>query len=456
MKLIPGISQLRLHPLLIVGQLLLIAVLAFMASQRELTLILFLPLVVSLVLAFMRWPTFGLIVASLAGVIVPYRGPSGLNVTMILVALLLGLWLLDMVVRKGQIQLAPSRAVFPLLAFIVMGFFSLGVGQLPWYAFALHAPLGAQLGGLAIVLLSGGTFLLAANQIRDLDQLSKLTWAFLIFGGLSVVIRWALPMVGVSTGELIRPMGTVFYICLVAMAFSQAVFNRDLRTGWRIALVGLVLFTQYILFVIKFNDKSAWTSTFICLAAIIAIRSWRAGLALVPIAVLFTLYLRAGVAVTEEYTLSTRLDAWIIMAQIIKLSPLAGLGFANYYWYTPLYRIRGYDVSFNSHNNYIDIIAQTGVLGLILFVWFLWEVGRLGNALRDRVPAGFAQAYVYGALGVLVGVAVAAMLGDWVLPFFYNIGLDGFRSSMHGWLFMGGLVSLEQLVKTQKLTAARK
>ena len=158
----------------------------------------------------------------------------------------------------------------------------------------------------------------------------------------------------------------------------------------------------------------------------------------------------------DEYSISTRFDAWLIMAQIIKISPLLGLGFANYYWYTPLFPIRGYAVSFNSHNNYVDIVAQTGLVGLVCFLWFLWEVGRLGWRLRERVPAGFAQAYVYGALGGLAGMAVAGMLGDWVLPFFYNIGLNGFRSSMLGWLFLGGLVSLEQMVRTQKLSAAQK
>ena len=144
------------------------------------------------------------------------------------------------------------------------------------------------------------------------------------------------------------------------------------------------------------------------------------------------------------------------MAKIIKISPVLGLGFANYYWYTPLFSIRGYAVSFNSHNNYLDITAQTGLLGLACFLWFLWEVGRLGWGLRERVPAGFAQAYVYGALGGLAGMAVAGFLGDWVLPFFYNVGLNGFRSSMIGWLFLGGLVSLEQMVMTGKFSAAQK
>jgi hypothetical protein len=159
---------------------------------------------------------------------------------------------------------------------------------------------------------------------------------------------------------------------------------------------------------------------------------------------------------TDEYSISTRFDAWSIMGQIIKISPVWGLGFANYYWYTPLFPIRGYAVSFNSHNNYVDIVAQMGVVGLICLLWIWWEVGQLGWRLRNQAPTGFAQAYVYGALGGLAGMVVAAMLGDWVLPFFYNVGLFGFRSSMLGWLFLGGLVSIEQMVMTQKASPALK
>jgi hypothetical protein len=168
------------------------------------------------------------------------------------------------------------------------------------------------------------------------------------------------------------------------------------------------------------------------------------------------LILKAGVVSSEDYSVSTRLDAWLILAQIIKFSPILGLGFANYYWYTPLFPIRGYAVSFNSHNNYVDIVAQTGLVGLVFFLWFLWEVGRLGWRLRERVPEGFAQAYVYGTLGGLVGTVVIGMFGDWVLPFFYNVGLIGFRTSMLSWLFLGGLVSLKQIVKSQNYTAAQK
>jgi hypothetical protein len=40
---------------------------------------------------------------------------------------------------------------------------------------------------------------------------------------------------------------------------------------------------------------------------------------------------------------------------------------------------------------------------------------------------------------------VAAFLVDWVLPFVYNIGLTGFRASVLPWIFIGGLIAIEQM-----------
>jgi O-antigen ligase len=232
---------------------------------------------------------------------------------------------------------------------------------------------------------------------------------------------------------------------MVALAFSQALFNRGLHVGWRIALGILVVVCLYVLFFLKFGDKSGWLPAFVAIGAVVVLRSWRSLLVLIPLGVLLALFLAPEFVSSDEYSLATRFDAWSIMIEIINYSPIWGLGFANYYSYTSLFSIRGYAVSFNSHNNYVDIVAQTGLVGLVCFLWFLLEMARLGWRLKKRAPAGFAQAYVYGALGGLAATAFAGLLGDWVLPFFYNVGLAGFRTSVLAWLFLGGLITLEQI-----------
>ena len=66
--------------------------------------------------------------------------------------------------------------------------------------------------------------------------------------------------------------------------------------------------------------------------------------------------------------------------------------------------------------------------------------------LRQRIPeGGFEWAFVVACLAGVPGTAVAAFLGDWVLPFVYNVNMRGMRASIMGWLFLGGLVVLERI-----------
>lgn len=150
----------------------------------------------------------------------------------------------------------------------------------------------------------------------------------------------------------------------------------------------------------------------------------------------------------ERYSYMTRLEAWKTLWELTTMNPLFGLGPSNYYYYGPLFSILGYHINFNSHNNYMDLLAQAGFLGLFAFGWFAFEIFRMGVRLTRCLPQGFAQAYVIGAIGGLAGSLAAGMLADWVIPFFYNIGIRGFRSSLLFWVFLGGVLALKRMVST--------
>jgi hypothetical protein len=96
----------------------------------------------------------------------------------------------------------------------------------------------------------------------------------------------------------------------------------------------------------------------------------------------------------------------------------------------------------NSHNVYVDIFAQMGIVGVGLLVWIAVEVMMLGWRLKDRFPWDFRRAYVSGALAGWIATLYASLLADLLLPFVYNVGFQGFRMTAFVWLFAGGLVSL--------------
>jgi O-antigen ligase len=134
-------------------------------------------------------------------------------------------------------------------------------------------------------------------------------------------------------------------------------------------------------------------------------------------------------------------------------NPITGLGPASYRVYAYMQPFAYGNAVWNSpqissHNNYVDVFAQTGILGLGLFIWFMAEVIR-SSARAVNVQDGMCKGLAYGILATTVAMLPLMVLADWFLPFVYNIGFPGFQASVLVWLFLGCLVPLERMVKDQ-------
>lgn len=412
-------------------------------------------LAVAATAVLVQWPGLGFPLIIFSSFLVPFGIGTGtltsINSTLLLVGGLTALWVLDMLTRQKRIAFLNSRTVAPSLAFMVVALLSLGFGQFNWLP-TTGASLNAQLGGLSIFLLSACAFLVTAHRATRLWHLQTMTWLLIILGAVYVAAV-LLPVPGVARlahrtfGRAVQD--SLFWLWLVALTVSQAVVNRRLPMPIRLGLVVLALSTLYINLVIKQGWTSGWFPALAAAYVIVLLRYPRLGIVAGLVGAVGLLVSNIFLAGDNAYSMTTRLEAWRILFELIRHNPLLGLGPANYYFYTPFFEILGYYVRFNSHNNYIDIVAQIGFAGLACFLWLMAEIGRVGWRLRRWATPGFSEAYVYGAIGGLVGTLVAAMLGDWVLPFVYNIGLEGFRASVFSWLFLGGLVALEGILRTQ-------
>jgi O-antigen ligase len=395
------------------------------------------------VLVFYRWPVLGALLVVTGGMFVPYNGPSGLNVTMMGMSLLIGVWLAQMLVLHRRFELVDWPTVRAGLALCLVGCLALVMGLLPWFP-AQQAPLGAQGGGLALVLLSVGVFAWASNAIKSLAWLKVLTYGFIAYATLHL-LGYLLPFAGRFTDRLFvyGSAGSMFWTWLAVLSFSQAVFNRDLRPLPRLVLGIVAVATLYVGVVMQNDWKSGWVPAVIGVGVVLAASSWRMAMLMGVAGLLPAAAIVQDLISSDTYSYSTRVEAWEILAQIIRVNPIFGLGPANYYWYTPLFAIRGYFVNFNSHSQYVDIVAQFGLVGLAVFAWFVFEILRVAWRMW-RAPAadGFAYAYMLAVIGGFAATLAAGFFGDWLFPFFYNVGLAGFRASVLPWLFTGGLVAL--------------
>ena len=432
------------------------AISGYWGSKLILTLLLVLLCGIAGAIILLKQPNLGFIFIFLGGMFIPFTGPSGLNAAVLMVPLLLGLWFLDMLVIKRNFQFINSRILLPVLLFLMISVFAFGLGQIPWFIFANQAPLDAQVGGFAIFMFSAGALILAAHLIKDEWWLEIIVWIFIGLGSVYVLGRFFELRFIDRIYQRGFSAGSMFWTWLVSLAFGQAIFNNQLRLRFRVGLFLVVIITFYVAYVQANDWKSGWLPPLVSIAVLLGLRYKRLITLAIPVAVITAGYVAAKLIATDEYSWGTRVDAWLIVLEISRVSPLLGLGFSNYYWYTPLYPIRGWYISFNSHSQYVDLIAQVGIVGLLCFLWIFFEIGRLSWTLGKQLPDGFARSYSYSVLAGAAGTLVAAFLVDWVLPFVYNIGFTGFRASILPWIFFGGLVSVEQIYnRTKNLNSQR-
>lgn len=401
-------------------------------------------------LILMRQLAIGYILLLLGSIFVPFSGPGGINASMLILIVMVLLWVMDMFVVKRQFQFVRSGPIRPTFYFMVVCVTALLMGQVLWYVVAIQAPLDTQLGGFAIYFFSLATLVMTANIIKDVRWLKAFVWLFIGSGAIYMFAR----VLNLSVFDDYYALGytanSMLWTWLAALPFGQALFNHDLSKSKKAILWLIVIVTMYVAIVQGQDWKSGWVPSLIVIGVLLALRYKRAAIASTPFVLTAFIYLLLRQITAEEWSWGTRLDAWRIVLEASRVNPLLGLGFANYYWYVSLFNIRGYYVAFNSHSQYVDLIAQTGILGLICFIWILFEIGRLSWSLSQRLTDGFARGYAYGVFAGLAGVVTAAFLVDWVLPFAYNIGLTGFRASILPWVFFGGVVSIQQIYLREK------
>lgn len=425
--------------------MLMATIASYWGSMRVFLLLLIAFAVLVTTLVLMRHIAIGYLLLLIGGIFVPFSGPGGINATMIILVFMVFLWMMDRFVVRRRFEFVRSGPIRPAVYFMVVSVAAFGMGQIFWYVTAIPAPLDAQLGGFAIYFFSLAAMVMTANVLKDVRWLKAFVWLFIGLGAIYVLGRVInLPAI---TGNYVQgyTANSMFWTWIVALSLGQVLFNQDLSRHGRLVLFMIVAVTLYVAVIQTYDWKSGWVPPLVVVGVLLALRFKKLAVAAIPFALIAVIYFAQDLITSDQYSWDTRLDAWRIVLEVSRVNPVLGLGFANYYWYVTLFNIRGYYIEFSSHNQYVDLIAQTGIAGLICFLWILFEVGRLGWSLLPRVKDGFARGYAYGVFAGLAGVVVAAFLVDWVLPFAYNIGLTGFRASILPWIFFGGLISIEQI-----------
>jgi len=405
------------------------------------------------VVIILRRIELGLVVLLLSGVFVRFRLSTGTGseivMSLLLCGMLVGLWLVNMLVVDKRLALKPAPTNVPLLGFMAAVFISLIWGRV--FRDVLVRDAGSPFVPVAaavVMVLLPAAFLLAANLVSSVRWLQVMVWLFIAEGLVSLLlslimdlgigpvntIRWII----FSNGVVWINTKGLFPMWYLSLAFALALFDRRLHWAWRVALLIYVAGWVYWSFVLRASWLAGWVPAFAAMGVVALMRSkW---LCLVVVVVIVVAaggyYWRTQYESEMEGSGVTRLAAYEVNWRVTGKHLLFGTGPAGYAsYYMSYFPMEG----MATHSNYIDIVAQTGVVGFFFILWFfgaqILGTYKLRQQLRKRED--FAESLAVAVLAGTVGCMVAMALGDWLFPFAYTQGIVAFDEAMYCWFFMG-------------------
>ncbi|HMO56628.1 MAG TPA: O-antigen ligase domain-containing protein [Roseiflexaceae bacterium] len=381
---------------------------------------------------------------------IPIDVPTGtftqLPISLLLTIALLGVWGATSLIRN-QWHLVPSPINRPLIIFGVLMCVSTVWGTI-WRDPVLNMALFknfeiVQIASLITYLASIGVTLLIGNFITTPGRLKIVLGSFIFFGALMTITQlFRIPQSFLADRGL---WGLWTVIPALALVIIQP------RLHWSLRLLLLVIIAAN-LYQTVYNNllwKSGWIPTVCAIFVAVFLRS-RRWFAVVMLALILLVVIQQDFfmrMIEDEINEGAdgRIGMWEINLRVVGEHWLFGTGPAGYAPYYMNYY--PYDAR-STHNNYLDIIAQFGVIGTI--GWFAlaltasWE----GLRLYRKAPRGILKTAALVTLSGWIGAQVSMFFGDWLLPFAYNQTITGYKYTVYSWIFLGLIIALRHMIDT--------
>lgn len=385
-------------------------------------------------------------------VTLPTGRGSRLVFSLVLALGLVGLWVFQVWFSKGRVRLQKAPVNLPLILFVTLSIVAYIWSEL------LRDPF----------LVNWDHFMVVRAAALLVNVLLPMLALFI--GGRITEVRWlkwiVLLLLGIGTFVLVSQIGSLpfsslyfngtrglFATWVAAMALALGLFDEEYPLWAR----GGVLILSAAWFAYSFLQNTIWLSGWLPMgvagAMVILLRSRKWFLVLIAALLVIGIsqynWIVSNIIDTNLAEGSgNRLQLWLLNFDLILNHPLFGVGPAGY---APYYMTYHPTTAMSTHNNYFDVLAQTGFIGFFVFLWMMVAFLALGLRVRRALTGkrNFEEAFINGALGGLIAALVSMMLGDWVLPFAYNQTISGFDNAMFTWLFMGGILAMYFILKAR-------
>ena len=289
---------------------------------------------------------------------------------------------------------------------------------------------------ILLMVLFSGLLIAALGIVQTFSWNGKILWFFEPYDG-GIPGPGQIPR---ASGPFINPaqfgnyLGLIFFLALAGAIFPTFIPLRGTEEGFRLfcGVIALVLLSAMLLSL----SRAAWIATVVgltfFLSAFVRLPEARRSALLwsdrklavflfvlgLSLLLLLSLFLigsqgsrqvgaRLEETITQDLGLFGRSRIWLASLQMFRDFPIFGVGLGAWPDLFPRYKSPPWIPYFyrEAHNDYVELLAETGVIGFGLLAFFFWRCGKMLLSDAGRIPAKFFSVYA-ALLSALVTMVV--------------------------------------------------
>ncbi|GAI89207.1 unnamed protein product, partial [marine sediment metagenome] len=139
--------------------------------------------------------------------------------------------------------------------------------------------------------------------------------------------------------------------------------------------------------------------------------------------IIYTIKSRVSVSqLSQTFSNSSRITNWKFTTLMIKDNPFLGSGIGTYKYNSLRYQARfleqgqnrsiyPYTFATKTHNEYLQLWAELGIIGLGIFIWLIISYFNYGLRFIKRVKNRYRQGIIIGLMGAVVAVLIDGIFG---------------------------------------------
>jgi O-antigen ligase len=373
---------------------------------------------------------------------------DGLYSSELMVLVLMTVWgarLVSCMIQRKRMPLQRGPIDRPLFCLIGAALFSLIAAQFTWdYRVPTeHRYLMRQVAEVGLLCMPIAVYLLVSNNLKDERWVRTVFWSVLAVGAFAfcVMSPWV-----VIPGSFRMAWAGLLPVPLISFMYARIVLHRqfDSKVLASICVLAVLLVVQFMV--------TTWVVMWFSVSVSLCVISWHRSkkfFACVLCVVLLICivkhehFVRVIAFERAEQSLE-RFDLWYAALRMTIRRPFWGIGPGNFYPYYSYHYAAAYGTINvpSPHSNYVQFLVEYGIFGVAAFIWFVVACLKfLKDSLRFA-KTDWQKAFFLCVNGHFTGMAVIALLADYLIPTTANDGLLTFGTTLHTWVLLGLAVSL--------------